>query len=506
MSANAVSSESLTRHALVGTSWSVLSNIGRQILSFFSIAVLARLLGPGAYGLMGMASLIIIFLSNFRDLGTAMAVVQRPNVTPRLLSSLFWLNCAFGILLAGVCFGVAPSAAAFFREPRLVPLLRTIALSFCFTTAGAVPGSILVRNMAFDKIAIADFLSAALGYAIAVPCAFRGLGVWSLVIGNLANTAFSSGLYFLLSRWRPAPVFDLGEIRSVTKFSLNLAGFGLVNYFSRNADNVIVGRALGSRDLGYYQMAYNLFLFPIQNITSMVGQVLNPAFSRIQNEDERFRSAYLRGCMLISLITFPVLAGLGVVADPFVRVLLGSKWAPVIPLLQILASVGIFQSVQGTVGQIYIAKGRTDRMFRVGLYAAILWVLSFLIGVRWGTRGVATAYALTYLVFVLYPAFRVPLSLIGLTVSEFLKRLWPQIAITAGMVIVTIAWMAALSKAGVTNSLAQLVSTSLIGAAAYVLLLLIFRPRVIGYLEDMIEVSSIPFSPQILSVIRYRKG
>jgi PST family polysaccharide transporter len=504
MSANAVGSESLTRHALVGTSWSAASNIARQVLSFFSVAVLARLLGPAAYGLMGMASLITVFLANFRDLGTAMAVVQRPNVSPRLLSSLFWLNCAFGILLAGVCFGAAPSAATFFREPRLVPLLRTISLSFCLTTAGAVPGSILVRSMAFDKIALADFLSVALGYAIAIPCAFGGLGVWSLVLGNLANTAFSSGLYFLFSRWRPAIVFDLGEIRSVTKFSLNLAGFGLVNYFARNADNLVVGRALGSRDLGYYQMAYNLFLFPIQNISSIIGQVLNPAFSRIQNEPERFRSAYIRSSMLLALITFPVMAGLGVVADPFVRVVLGEKWVPVIPLLQILVPVGIFQSVQGTVGQIYIAKGRTDWMFRFSLYASTVFVAAFLIGVRWGTQGVAAAYAITYFMLVLYPGLYIAFRLIDLRVSEFLQRLWPQIAITGGMVIVTVGWTEALSMAGVRNNVLRLISTVLVGVVAYVLPMLIFRPAVLGHLDDVIESSSLPFGGKIQRAIRFR--
>jgi PST family polysaccharide transporter len=294
------------------------------------------------------------------------------------------------------------------------------------------------------------------------------------------------------------------EVRSVTKFSLNLAGFGLVNYFARNADNVVVGRALGSRDLGHYQMAYNLFLFPIQNITSIIGQVLNPAFSRIQNENERFRSAYIRTCMLLALITFPIMAGLGVVADPFVRVVLGEKWAPVIPLLQILVPVGIFQSVQGTVGQIYIGKGRTDWMFRMGLYASTVFVAAFLIGVRWGTQGVAAAYAISYFVFALFPSLFVAFRLIDLTVSEFLQRLWPQIAITGGMVIVTVAWMKALSVAGVTNNFVRLISTVLIGVVAYVLPLLIFRPAVLGHLDGIIESSSLPFAGRIQRAIRFR--
>jgi PST family polysaccharide transporter len=504
--ANAAKPEGLTKRAVVGVSWSGLSNIARQIISLLAAAVLARLLGPSVYGLMGMASLIIVFLSNFRDLGTAMAIIQRPTISKRLLSSLFWVNCALGVLLAFACFMLASPAAAFFREPRVAPLLRVICFSFLLTAAGALPNSILARNMAFDKIAIADFVSVMLGYAIAIPCAFAGLGVWSLVIANLANAACGTILYFVVSRWRPAMEFDPAEVSGVAKFSLNLAGFGLVNYFARNADNIVVGRALGSKDLGYYQMAYTLFLFPVQNISSIIGQVLNPAFSKIQNDNERFRSAYLRSCMLIGFVTFPVMAGLGVIADPFIRLLLGEKWGPVVPLLQILVPVGIFQSVQGTVGQIYIAKGRTDWMFRFGLYASVIYVMSFLIGIRWGTKGVASAYAIAYLVFVLFPALHIPFRLIDLTAAEFLRRLWPQLAITAAMTGFTIAWMSALRAAGVTNLAVRLISTVLIGVAAYVTPFLLFRPAVLRYLDDVIESSSFPFGRGIQRAIRFRRG
>ena len=156
-------------------------------------------------------------------------------------------------------------------------------------------------------------------------------------------------------------LFDTNEIRSVSRFSLNLSGFGVINYFARNADNdIIVGRSLGQvSSSSYYQMAYTLMLYPIQNISSMISQVLLPAFSAIQSDDERLRSAYVRSCMLIGLVTFPLMAGLAVVADPFVRVVLGTKWIPAIRVFQILAPVGLIQSIQTTGGSIFVAKGRS---------------------------------------------------------------------------------------------------------------------------------------------------
>jgi O-antigen/teichoic acid export membrane protein len=500
--ANAPPVQGLTRKAVHGTGWSALATIAKQLLSFASVAILARLLGPSVYGLMGMATLVIVFLTNFRDLGTATAIIQRPHVSKRLLSSLFWVNCGLGIALFAIAFVGAVPAAHFFRDPRVTPILRTISLSFCVTTLGTVPNALLARRMDFRSIAITDATSTLVGYGVSIPCAFAGLGVWSLVIGSLVNVAVATGLYFFFSAWHPSLEFDSHEVRSVARFSLNLAGFGMVNYFSRNADNIIVGRWLGVRDLGFYQMAYNLFLFPLQNITSVIGQVLNPAFSKIQDDNERFRSAYLRSCMIIALIAFPVIAGLGVVARPFVAAILGTRWLPVVPLLEILAPIGLFQSVQATVGQIYVAKGRTDWMFWIGTYVAVVSVIGFLIGVRWGTLGVATSYFIVYFLLVLYPSLHVPFRLIDLSVAEFVRRLWPQFCITFGMAGVCLAWLAGLRAAGVANPTIQLLSTVAIGAVVYVGTVLLVRPLALLHFEASVETSQLPMARQILLATR----
>jgi O-antigen/teichoic acid export membrane protein len=496
--------EDLTRKALIGVSWSALSNVARQALSFLSIGLLARRLGPSVYGLMGMATLVLVFVGNFRDLGTATAIVQRPHVSHRLLSSLFWVNCGVGVVLSFAVYAAAAPISAFFHEPRLAALLRVISIAFFVAAVGAVPNAILVRQMAFDKIALADFWAALVGYAAAIACAYNGLGVWSLIVANLATFICTTALYFIFANWRPAVEFDMDEIRSVSSFSLNLAAFGFVNYFSRNADNIIIGRGLGPQALGYYQMAYNLFLYPLQNITSVVAQVLNPAFSRVQTENERFCSAYIRGCMLIGLITFPVMAGLGVVADPFVRVLLGEKWLPVVPLLQILVPVGMLQSVQGTVGQIYVAKGRTDWMFRFGFAAALLFVASFLVGIKWGPKGVAISYCCTYFLIVLYPSLRIPFSLIGLRVQDFLRYLLPQVAITLVMVGICLIWTNILVLLGSTVPIWNLISTVGVGIVSYVTSMLWLRPPVILHLEGLFADSDVVGAQQICRFLRYR--
>ena len=502
MTPNTGQTEALTRKAVIGSGWSVLANAGRQILSLLAVAFLARKLGPASYGLMGMAALVTTFLLNFRDLGTAAAIVQRSSVPDRLLCTLFWTNSALGLLLSLLVIAAAPAAARFFHQPELSGILRVLAISFCLTSGGIVHNAILQREMAFRKLAMADLSSAVAAYAVAIPCAFAGLGVWSLVFSNLASSAVLTVLYWAACPWRPSRRFAAAELRSIRGFSLNLFASTLINYGSRNADNLVVGRVLGSVPLGHYQMAYSLMLYPLQNISSVLSQVLFPAFSRLQHDNARFRSAYVRSCMLIALVTFPVMAGLGVVADPFVRAVLGAKWVPVITVFQILAPVGLIQSVQSTVGQIYVAKGRTDWGLRWNLAAFPVVLLSFLIGVRYGVAGVAAGYAIAVIAILSYPCLAVAFRIIDLRVSDFALQFWPQAAITLAMAVICAAWLHALHAAGVYHPWICLASTVLVGVVCYAAAMLYIRPAVIVHLEEVIASSGLPVALKLLPVLR----
>jgi PST family polysaccharide transporter len=480
---------SLTQRAVSGTAWSTLSTAGKQALSIASVATVARLLGPSAYGVMGMANLLIIFILNFRDLGTGTAIVQRLSVSDRLLSSLFWVNFLLGMVMAGGVAAASPLAARFFNTPELVPILCTLSVSFWLTSCGVVHASLLLRGMHFKAYAVVDLTSALASYLVALSCAYSGLGVWSLVFANVTNSFTSTLGYWLASVWRPGWVFDRAEVKSITNFSLNLSGFGIVNYFARNADNIVVGRVLGRAPLGDYQTAYNLMLTPIQNISSVIGQVTLPAFAKIQEDNARFRFAYLKSCMLVALITFPVMAGLGVVAHPLIIAVLGEKWVGAIRVFQILAPVGLVQSVQTSVGQIYVAKGRTDWNFRFGAVYCVVLVAAFLAGVHFGTVGVAAAYSITYLGLLMIPGFAIPFRLIGLKLSTFFRAMLPQLLLTGAMTLLCWIWLRILETMSVTNPWVQLLSTSFLGAAAYSSSFVLLWPAVMGHLEDALGTS-----------------
>lgn len=494
----------LSQKAAAGVAWSGISTVGKQLLSILSLATVARVLGPGAYGVMGMAALLIVFISIIRDLGTGTAIIQRPAINNGLLSTLFWVNCCFGALIAVLAVATSPMIAAFFQQPQLVAILCAISISLWLNSAGIVHNSLLTRNMRFLPLAIADLGSGLAGYLTALACAYSGFGVWSLVYANIATSFVATVVYWLAAGWRPGFTFDRNELRTVTKFSLNLSGFGITNYFARNSDNLIIGKFLGPVPLGNYQVAYNLMLTPLQNVSSVIGQVTLPAFAQIQDDNERFRSAYLRSSSIIALLTFPMMAGLGIVADPLVRTILGTKWLGAISIFQVLAPVGLVQSVQSLVGAIYIAKARTDWFFRWGLYTVAVLVTAFLIGVRFGALGVAIAYCATYFVLMLVPGFLIPFSLIGLQLRDYFLALLPQTLLTLGMSIVCWLWLHYITLYGITNNWVRLITTSLLGAILYIAALYIRPIPAVRHIAEILSNSSNRLARKIVTAVERR--
>jgi PST family polysaccharide transporter len=282
-------------------------------------------------------------------------------------------------------------------------------------------------------------------------------------------------------------------------FGLNLSGFNVLNYFSRNADNLLVGKFLGSVPLGYYQMGYTLMTYPLQNFASVVAQVVYPALAKMQDDRERFCAAYLRTCRLIGLLTFPLMLGMAVTAQPFVRVVLGAKWMPVTGLLLVFAPLGAAQSIYTTTGLIYTTHGRPDVLFRWSMFASVMYVGSFALGLRWGIQGVATCYAVVWFLLMV-PAFMIPFRLVGLSGTQFLRTLWPTIWMSLVMAALTEVWLQGLRWIGIQYAPVQLISAAGLGIAVYVTLMLTWKPPVLSELAVILKGTS---RPALQKIARY---
>jgi lipopolysaccharide exporter len=477
---------SLSTKVLAGAGWTAVSRIAAQALSLISVTVVARALSPAAYGLMGMAQLVIAFIALFQDLGTSSAVIQRLEINQRFLSTIWWLNLAVSAFLAGVCWVLSPLAVDFYHEPAVLNVLRALGLGFILAAGCSVQNALLTRNLQFRSLAIREMISSVAGLAVAIAMAYSGFGVWSLVGSSLSFTATGTVLLIILSRWVPSFSFSWSDIRSIARFGANLSGFNFINYFARNADNALVGRYLGAGPLGFYALAYRMMLYPVESVSQTLGRTLFPAFAKMQDDFARLRLAYLRACSAIASFTFPLMLGALILANEVVLVLLGPKWTPVIPVFQILALVGMVQSISTTVGQIYIATGRTDLMLRWGSIFSALIVLSFLVGLPWGIKGVATSYAIM-MACLLLPALWAAFRIIDLPLLDLWHSLWPSLKCALLMASAVLAVRQGLIYAAPNLLILRLVACSSFGAFVYLYLMWWMRPPVV---QDILQLTT----------------
>ena len=463
--------------------WVTLGQVVSQAVRLAVSITLARLLTPSDYGLVTMASSFTAIGWLLATVGAAPAIVQRPTVSEGLLRSLATLGLVFGLALWLLLALGAGLIAGFFGEPAVRGVVIASAAIFPLASAGTVPEGLLQRDLRFGRMIAIDMVNLAVSSAGSVAMALHGYGVWSLVVPNLVGTGLRSLLLLLGTPWRPRLGFDAAEVKGVLGFSGSVLGVNVLQYFARNADSIVIGRRLGTLDLGIYEYAYRLYMYPLEVITLVLISVMFPTLAGMQNDRAAMGRAFLRANGAIALAAFPMMIGLAVVADPFVRVVLGEKWTAVIPLVQILAPLGAFSSLTATTGQVFLATGNAALRFGwAAIYTSII-VASFVIGANWGIIGVASAYTIAMVPIGLV-GFRLALGLVGLPMRALWATLWKTTVASAAMAAVVSGVQMALRAAGAGN-LTILLTCVPSGAGLYIALVWVVRPEA---LPDLLRV------------------
>ena len=384
----------LKQKTIKGLTWSGVSQGVKVLSQFIVTAILARLLSPNDFGILAMATVFMNFAMIFSEMGISSALVQKQDTHNRHYYSAFWLNLITGLCLMIIFIAVSPLIAIFYKKPELQPILMVLAINFFISSFVIVQQTILTKEMEFKKLAVRDILAVIISGVIGIFLACHGFGVWSLVYQSIAFTLINGIFLWTVSAWRPKFQFAKSDIRDILNFSANLTGFNIVNYFARNADQLVIGKFLGAQALGYYSLAYKLMLYPLQNISWVVSKVMFPAFSRIQHDLEKVKTSYMRMVKAISLVTFPLMAGLFVIAPEFVRVIYGPNWKPIIILIRIFCVCGLIQSVGTTIGNILLSQGRADLQFRMQLFGTVIVITAVFWGLKYGINGVAIFYTI----------------------------------------------------------------------------------------------------------------
>ena len=410
---------SLKQKTIKGLFWSGASQAGKQISQIVVTAILARLLSPNDFGLLAMAAVFINFGMIFSEMGISSALIQKQDTHDRHFYSAFWLNVVVGAVLTLIFIAVSPLIAWFYKKPELLIILIVISVNYFISSFVVIQQTILTKEMDFKSLAIRDIIAVVLSGGIGIFMAYYGFGVWSLVFQSVTFTLFNAILLWFLSPWRPKYQFAKSDIKDIFGFSANMTGFNIVNYFARNIDQLLIGKILGAQALGYYSLAYKLMLYPLQNISWVIGKVMYPAYAKIQNELEKVKSAYLKMIKAVSLVSFPLMFWLFAAAPEFIIVLLGPQWKEIIILLRIFCLCGMVQSINTTVGNIILSQGKAGLQLRLGALGALCAAASVILGIKWGIIGIAISYTLEQIIWAVYVQ-NITNSMIKLAPGEFL--------------------------------------------------------------------------------------
>lgn len=384
------------------TAWGVIWNFTAYFLGKFVVlittSILARLLAKTDFGLVAVAVVAINYLSVLKDLGLGVALIQRKGDVQEAADTVFTINLVIGLVLSTLVIPLAPFVAGYFRDPQVIPVLRWMGISFIINALGSVHTNWLVRDLDYRRKLVPELGGALIKGVISISLAYLGYGVWSLVFGQIGGAVASVILVWIILPWRPRLTVDRSVAGSLMKFGVSVTLIDVITQITDNLDYVIVGRLFGLVPLSIYTLAYRLPEMLLIGNLWVMGGVVFPAFSSLQDRPEELRRGFLASVRLVELVAVPVCLGLLIAAEPIVRVVFGDQWLEAIPVLRVLAIYAWVYSLGYHVGGFYKAIGRPDILLRLSILTLIVIVPSILIGARFGIIGVALGHLVAVLI------------------------------------------------------------------------------------------------------------
>jgi O-antigen/teichoic acid export membrane protein len=409
-----------------GAMWTFGLIVSRHAVTLGATAILARILSPTDYGLMGMVMTLTAFFQVFSDMGLSWATVQRREITRAQVDNLFWVNAVFGALLWVACTAAGPMLNRFYGRSELAGIAAVMGAGFLLSSLTVQPTALLRRQMRLKVLCKAEMAAHLAGAAAGVALALLGFGYWALVGQSLVMQAGLLASLFWVTSYRPGlPAKGQGTL-SLISFGGYVAAFYIVNYFTRTLDNILVGKVWGAEELGYYSRAYFLMMLPATLATSSLAGVMVPALSALRGNRMRFESAYRKAAAVSGFLGFPLAVGLGVTAHEVIYAVFGSRWTPVTPILVWLSVAAVSQPVYTTMWWLFMATGKGRELLQLGVATAITVSAAVLIGVRWGALGVAIAIGFTLTFVVAGPALLYAHRAAGLSFRETTRLLQPM--------------------------------------------------------------------------------
>jgi teichuronic acid exporter len=416
--------------------WDLAGRIGGQIASGIIGIILARLLMPAEFGLIGMAMVFIGISGVFTNLGLSSALVQRADPTEEHYSSSFYLNIAASLVLTLLFIALAPVIARFFKNEALTNIIRVLSLSLLISGFTIVQEARLRKKMRFDLLTKARIISSVSSGIVGVAMAFTGFGVWSLVAQTLLGRLATTGYYWFVSDWKPKLVFKLKALRELWSYSMNLFLSSIIDTAYSQLDSLIIARVFSARELGLYSKAKAMNGFVIKYSSESIGSVTFPAMAEVKDDRRRMLELGFNAEKLIAFVSFALLGWLFVAAGPLILTLYGSKWQPAVEIIRLLCLSGFAYPISAATLSMLKASGDSRSFLKVEVWKKIVGLAGLAIGFAFGLKGYLISLVITGAIAVLLNMFYTGRSL-NITVKHQLFPLMPYLLLAVAAAFIT---------------------------------------------------------------------
>lgn len=374
----------LKQKTVNGVIWSTIERFSNQIVQFFVQIIIARLLFPSDYGMIGMLAIFMALAQTFTDGGFGNALIQKKDRNNIDFSTVFYFNISIGILLSIVFFAFSGIISDFYNMPELKLIIQVMSINLIILSFQVVHKAILTINIDFKTQAKASLSSVIIAGITGIVMAYLGCGVWALVAQFTIINIIQTILLWYFEKWRPLRIFSKKSFKGLFKFGSKILAANLIHTIYLNLYTLVIGKRFSATDLGYYSRADQFAQFPSSNITGILWRVTYPVMSSIQNEDEKLKNVYRQYIRLSAFIIFPLMIGFAAIAEPFIIFILTEKWRGVIPILQIISICYMFYPLNAINQNLMQVKGRSDLFLRLEIVKKIIGIILLFISLPFG--------------------------------------------------------------------------------------------------------------------------
>jgi len=375
---------SLKEKAIHGVSWSAIDNVASSGISFLIGIVLARILSPAEFGILGMITVFIAVSNSIVDSGFSNALIRKNDAKDIDYNTVFYFNLLLGCFLYLILFFSAPIISVFFNEPILISVTRVMGTVLIINAFSIIQRTLLVKKVDFKTQTKISFIASITSGIVGIGMALEGMGVWSLVGQQVSRQLLNTIFLWVYSTWRPVLEFSKQSFKELFGFGSKLLVSGLIDTIYKNIYYLIIGKFYTAAQLGQYTRAEQFNMVFSSNLTSVVQRVSYPVLSSIQDEAERLKQAYRRVIKTTMLVTFACMLGLAAIAKPLIVILIGGKWLPAVPFLQIICFAGMLYPLHAINLNMLQIKGRSDLFLKLEIIKKLIAILPITLGVFFG--------------------------------------------------------------------------------------------------------------------------